>query len=977
MKLNININDEPVILLDRLTLDDIKAKYSWILNAKTKNAILGQQGNKIVWYSGDWIDGEWYDGIWYSGNFYDGIWETGEWYSWQLDMAQLMDNKIIIEEKNDTASKFHKGIWQKGTFNGGTFGDDTEINWSSSGDTEAIWESGNFNNGVFQNSLFKTGTWKFGSFENSWWMSGSFFNGYFNKGIWETGEFYGGDFIEGTWMNGTFDQANTNIASRFGVNPDLTATTYKCLWENGTFIRGEFYSGDFKTDDGTSIPSINNQISVWKDGLWKNGFWFGGQFEQGTWMNGTWYGGVWGTWASDWSDPKFYEQKRVDAFSGTTDDFSQINFETLSDYTDFDRVYVGSTTGSQELEVTGTTYMDGENKITGYNNTPPFYYFTNYENLTTGFTSYLNDSEFEIDNLGINVDSPWLLSGYTENGDSIISGETFWYEQTSGVTGTTVLLKQENTLLPAFNTMTIDIGLDSWVGGDVSDKIFITLIKRQSGGTISNEDIDLVTFGSLTNSASIDLDDDVISVELKLETNNVGNLNVFSIDYLNINEIPYFHSTSDYPLSGVIDMEGNSSKFSNQEGDIHKLYLTVNTLDNVDLTVRLLDDSGNTSSVIENGSSIVQDYFYINGTGFYELVFYEDTDLDEVFLNFTSTKDIFNEPYELELKCHVVTYRTSKLITNSSGERLYSGDEIYIRTILKFDTVLGEKNNYKFYLTDLNNNVVSTSHIVQEESDFNEPDFITTFVLTGTTKVDDYRLNIDIYRESNYSWFDSNIQVQTLRVLEDNPWINPENIVDEVSSSYTYYKDRTGRNDVNVLVLSGFTFDIPENSTIKGFKFKITRAGFYDNSESVLGSVKDRIFNVDYTEFRNLINGSLNFPDPDDFSVPTAYKIETVEYGQYEDYFGIESFNWTVDRANKLRLVYQPISYKSLRLSDGLFIEGRLYRIQARAFYQTSPTWENGLWVNGLWINGTFEDGKFLNGTFLDGDISGIINSQF
>ena len=44
-------------LKDGLTLEIIKTKFPWILNAKIKNAVLGfggYQGSIIYWYDGKW-----------------------------------------------------------------------------------------------------------------------------------------------------------------------------------------------------------------------------------------------------------------------------------------------------------------------------------------------------------------------------------------------------------------------------------------------------------------------------------------------------------------------------------------------------------------------------------------------------------------------------------------------------------------------------------------------------------------------------------------------------------------------------------------------------------------------------------------------------------------------------------------------------------------------------------------------------------
>ena len=78
MSINVNIEGidfakSNVIFVDGLTLEKVKIKYNWLLNAKVKDAIVGENDRGIVWYFGDWICGEWYDGTWYSGNWYSGV----------------------------------------------------------------------------------------------------------------------------------------------------------------------------------------------------------------------------------------------------------------------------------------------------------------------------------------------------------------------------------------------------------------------------------------------------------------------------------------------------------------------------------------------------------------------------------------------------------------------------------------------------------------------------------------------------------------------------------------------------------------------------------------------------------------------------------------------------------------------------------------------------------------------------------------
>src|SRR5574344_2130306 len=106
-------------LIDGLSLDIIKRKYIWLLNALVENAIIGQDDYGLVWYSGNWLAGEWEDGTWYSGIWYDGEWKNGKFYSIRFDKQQLLlRNKRILEKDNPIYSQFRHGIWRRGDFYG-------------------------------------------------------------------------------------------------------------------------------------------------------------------------------------------------------------------------------------------------------------------------------------------------------------------------------------------------------------------------------------------------------------------------------------------------------------------------------------------------------------------------------------------------------------------------------------------------------------------------------------------------------------------------------------------------------------------------------------------------------------------------------------------------------------------------------------------------------------------------------------------
>lgn len=319
--INLQNNENYLTLVDGLNLDDIKTRYNWLFNARINNAIVGENDNGLVWYTGDWYCGEWYNGTWYGGTWYNGTWYNGTWYSYLLDRYEIINGNFSILDKNNTYSKFLNGNWYSGQFNGGTFGDDTisitgyTYEQIYEGINCATWYDGDFIKGVLKNSIWFNGNFYNGLNESSQWLYGNFFNGIFNMGIWWDGKWFGGDFTRGTWKNGYFTVKNNNVMSRFGYNTDPESGTTS-IWENGIFENGEFYSGyksNMKKEKRIYVKIPENRIissndahielegintsnnhnrTHWLSGDFKNGYWYGGTFHSGKWYNGVWYNGV-------------------------------------------------------------------------------------------------------------------------------------------------------------------------------------------------------------------------------------------------------------------------------------------------------------------------------------------------------------------------------------------------------------------------------------------------------------------------------------------------------------------------------------------------------------------------------------------------------------------------------------------------------------------------------------------------------------
>jgi hypothetical protein len=312
-----NLNN--ILLTDDLTIEKLKIKYNWFLNASVKNCIIGEDSYGLVWYSGEWICGEWENGTWYSGIWHDGFWKNGKFYSYLLDLVMVMSKKFVILEEDKKYSEFRNGKWYQGDFYNGTFSGDRDSTFTSFLDKNTIlsktincayFYDGKFHNGLFKNSIWLNGVFYNGNIENSYWCDGKFYNGTFSRYAWFNGYWYGGDFIVGDWYAGYFDQTNNDIKSRFGT---YTGTTYKSNWLGGTFSNGEFHSGLNMDSSGNTYPSLNDNLSQWTKGNFNGGKWYGGHFNKGNFNNGEWYGGVFGSTIGStyytnciWNNGKWY-----------------------------------------------------------------------------------------------------------------------------------------------------------------------------------------------------------------------------------------------------------------------------------------------------------------------------------------------------------------------------------------------------------------------------------------------------------------------------------------------------------------------------------------------------------------------------------------------------------------------------------------------------------------------------------------------
>jgi len=318
-----------------LTLDKLKIRYIWFLNAEVKDAIIGEDDNGLVWYSGTWINGIWEGGTWYSGIWYDGRWKGGDFYSYDLDKTKVMLGNLYIKREDITKSQFLGGRFESGTFHYGIFGRNRSIKaiphqiskefiinnianynivdgeyvdeydkYLDENVSESIrFKSPEFINGQFINgwmnaSKFKGGVFRGGYINNTMWFGGELKGGIFLGDIWYDGTFSNGDFSNGVWEGGKM------YRSKFGTCYNIDYVIYEknnekniyykpnnATWNSGEFHNGEFHS-KINLKDNIPIESIDNGIVNWNDGTFYSGNWYGGTFNNGIWENGNFLNGV-------------------------------------------------------------------------------------------------------------------------------------------------------------------------------------------------------------------------------------------------------------------------------------------------------------------------------------------------------------------------------------------------------------------------------------------------------------------------------------------------------------------------------------------------------------------------------------------------------------------------------------------------------------------------------------------------------------
>jgi len=356
---SINWNEEKFKMVGGLSLDTVKIKYNWIFNAQMEDAIIGEDKNGLVWFSGTWVCGTWEGGTWYSGDFLNGRWKAGDMYSYYIDERSALLGKLSIIRHDITKTRFKAGSFEGGTFHYGIFGqikneDELDIPYDIDRDwiidniedylisgetftyqiqTESIvtgttgyCTSGStsfptggtscptgytFSTGQTQTivtgltwvslktAYFKGGNFEKGLINSAYFESGNFYNDFANNIIWYGGNWYDGCFLVGDWYGGFFlggDFSNGNwYDGTLSTNEDTSSTRFGLNYKGGG---SNWYGGTFS--NGQFHSGLNVVNGVTKQSLDHSlSNWYDGTFTNGEWFGGCFHSG-------DWLTGRFY-----------------------------------------------------------------------------------------------------------------------------------------------------------------------------------------------------------------------------------------------------------------------------------------------------------------------------------------------------------------------------------------------------------------------------------------------------------------------------------------------------------------------------------------------------------------------------------------------------------------------------------------------------------------------------------------------
>ena len=355
---SVDFNKEKFKMVGGLNLDTVKIKYNWLFNAQMENAIIGEDENGLVWFSGTWVCGTWEGGTWYSGDFLNGRWKAGDMYSYDIDMRSALLGILTINRQDITKTRFKTGEFEGGTFHYGIFGqiknedeldipyeidkewiinniEDYEISGKTfvyqavtdsivtgityycesgstivprTGTTCGTWDTitGQTQETVtgltwftLRTAIFEGGIFNGGLINTAYFEDGNFYNNFANNIIWDNGNWYSGDFLIGDWYGGFFlggDFSNGNwYNGTLSTNEDTSSTRFGLNYKGSG---ATWYDGTFS--NGQFHSGLNVVDGVTKPSLDHTlSKWYGGTFTNGEWFGGCFYSG-------DWLTGRFY-----------------------------------------------------------------------------------------------------------------------------------------------------------------------------------------------------------------------------------------------------------------------------------------------------------------------------------------------------------------------------------------------------------------------------------------------------------------------------------------------------------------------------------------------------------------------------------------------------------------------------------------------------------------------------------------------
>lgn len=352
---SVDFNKEKFKMVGGLNLDTVKIKYNWIFNAQMEDAIIGEDDNGLVWFSGTWICGTWEGGTWYSGDFLNGRWKAGDMYSYDINARDSLLGILSINRHDITKTRFKAGSFEGGTFHYGIFGqikneDELDIpfeidkdwvidniedytisgtsfvyqtvtettvtgitNYCTSGSTTyettgTTCPTGyTHTTGITQDIItgltwitLNTATFEDGNFEaglinTAYFENGNFYGDIANNIIWYNGNWYSGCFLIGEWYDGYFlggSFSNGNwYNGTLSTNENTSSTRFGLNYKGGGI---NWYDGTFSNGQFHSgLNEVNGETLPSLDHSISN--WYGGTFTNGEWFGGCYHSGTWDT----------------------------------------------------------------------------------------------------------------------------------------------------------------------------------------------------------------------------------------------------------------------------------------------------------------------------------------------------------------------------------------------------------------------------------------------------------------------------------------------------------------------------------------------------------------------------------------------------------------------------------------------------------------------------------------------------------